>query len=62
MNNIPSGYYTPAVPLGCGALVALRTVGATLAKSEGESAAVTYLLILRSDGWKVWGELPGDGR
>lgn len=60
IGNVPFG--DPAVATGCGALIYLRTVGAQLARAEGENPAVTYLLILRSDGWKVWGQLPGDGQ
>ncbi|TMK78402.1 MAG: hypothetical protein E6G47_09810 [Actinobacteria bacterium] len=54
--NVPFG--DPSVATGCGALVHLRTVGAQLAPSDGENAAMTYFLILRPDGWKVWGQLP----
>ncbi len=60
VGNVPFG--DPAVATGCGALVFLRTVGAQLARSEGGNTELTYLLILRPDGWKVWGELPGDGQ
>ena len=56
VGNVPHG--DPTVATGCGALVYLQTVGAQLAASEGEGRSVTYLLILRPDGWKVWGQLP----
>lgn len=59
VGNVPFG--DAAVATGCGALVYLRTVGAQLARSEGGNTEVTYLLILRRDDWKVWGQLPGDG-
>ena len=62
-NNVPSGNYLPQVPFGCGDLVALRTWGVTLSASGSElTPLMTYLLVLRRDGWKVWGQLPGDGR
>jgi hypothetical protein len=61
-SNVPSGNYLPTVQSGCGALVALRTIGATLSSSSDADPMVTYLLILRPDGWRVWGQLPGDGR
>jgi hypothetical protein len=55
LGNVPHGDQTVAA--GCGAFVSLRTIGAQLAKAEGETPDVTYLLILRADGWKVWGQL-----
>jgi hypothetical protein len=62
--DVPSGNYFPTVPPGCGSLVAMRTWGVTLAKSGGDPdpPLITYLLILRPGGWRVWGQLPEDGR
>jgi hypothetical protein len=58
--NVPSGFYLPEVTNGCGSLVALRTWGVVLSDSGQEGAReTTYLLVLRPDGWKVWGSLPG---
>lgn len=58
--NVSSGFYIPEVSNGCGSLVALRTWGVVLSASGQEVAgATTYLLVLRPDGWRVWGSLPG---
>ncbi|MGH2683434.1 MAG: hypothetical protein ACRDIX_09415 [Actinomycetota bacterium] len=58
--NVPSGFYLPEVTNGCGSLVALRTWGVVLSYSGQEGAGgTTYLLVLRPEGWKVWGSLPG---
>jgi hypothetical protein len=61
VENVPSGEYLPAVPSSCGSMVALRTWGVQVAADQPDRS-VTYLLILRPDGWKVWGWLPGSGR
>jgi hypothetical protein len=63
VENVPSGNYLPSIPPGCGTFVALRTWGVTMSKStEDLTPLLTYLLILRPDGWKVWGQSPGNGR
>jgi hypothetical protein len=59
---VPIGNYFPTVSPGCGSLVALRTIGASIAPADGAPASVTFLMILRPDGWKVWGWLRGYGR
>jgi hypothetical protein len=41
--------------------VAIRTWGVQVSAKD-QHASGTYLLVLRRDGWKVWGWLPGDGR
>jgi len=52
--------FPPAVPAGCGAEVALRTIGVAMDAPGGPSSNVTYLLVLRSGGsWKVWGSVSG---
>jgi hypothetical protein len=53
-----SGFNIPGVSNGCGSLVALRTWGVGLS-AAGRDVATTYLLVLRPEGWKVWGSLPG---
>lgn len=58
---VSSGEYMPKIPPGCGSLVAIRTWGVQVATAD-QHTSVTYLLVLRGDGWKVWGGLPGDGR
>jgi hypothetical protein len=60
VTNVPSGNYIAAVVDGCGSFVALRTWGVVVADPSG-SSPVTYLFVLRADGWKVWGLLPGGG-
>jgi hypothetical protein len=73
-NHAASGFHIPAVPAGCGSLVALRTRGVVLSaygvfpapqggRESGERIAqsTTYLLVLRSEGWRVWASLPGSG-
>jgi hypothetical protein len=57
-NFIPSGFYIRGVGHGCGSLVALRTWGVGLS-AAGQDVATTYLLVLRPEGWRVWGSLPG---
>lgn len=63
LTNVPSGFYIPEVPDGCGSLVALRTWGVVLAEpaQEGTVDGTTYLLVLRPEGWRVWGSVKGSG-
>jgi len=56
--SIPNGFYISAVPRGCGASVALRTLGVAIGMPSAHAPTITYLMVLRRSGWRVWGEVP----
>jgi hypothetical protein len=50
-----------AVERSCGRQVAGKTWQVVLGDGEYGLALVSYYLVLRQDGWKVWGTLEGHG-
>jgi len=50
-----------AVARSCGEDVAQRTWQVVLSDGDTDVALVSYYLVLREDGWKVWGTLEGHG-